>query len=80
MLGITNESTSAGGTALVWGDNGTPDHLWQFVSAGNGQYKISNYHSGLVLGVTNESTSSGAQVLQWNDNGTPDHLWALSAR
>ncbi len=34
MLGITNESTSDGGTALIWGDNGTPDHLWQLVPGG----------------------------------------------
>ena len=46
---------------------------------GNGEYKIENYNSGLVLGVPNESTSSGAQVLQWTDNGTPDHLWTLVA-
>ena len=68
-----------GADALIWGDNGSPDHLWQVTAAGGGQYKIQNYNSGLVLGVLNESTSSGAQVLQWDDNGTPDHLWTLTA-
>lgn len=79
VLGISNESTSAGADALIWGDNGTPDHLWQFISQGNGQYKIENSNSSMMLGVTGESTTSGAQVLQWNDNGTPDHLWTLTA-
>ena len=79
MLGISSESKSAGADALIWGDNGTPDHLWQVIAQGNGQYKIENDNSGLVLGVLNESTSSGAQVLQWADNGTPDHLWTLTA-
>ena len=79
VLGISNESKSDGADALIWGDNGTPDHLWQVISQGNGQYKIENGNSGLVLGVLNESTSSGAQVLQWDDNGTPDHLWTLTA-
>ena len=37
--------------ALIWGNNGTSDHLWQLVSAGSGEYKIVNYNSGLVLGV-----------------------------
>jgi len=78
VLGISNESKSDGADALIWGDNGTPDHLWQITSQGNGQYKIENYNSGLMLGVLNESTSSGAQVLQWDDNGTPDHLWTLT--
>jgi hypothetical protein len=79
VLGISNESTSAGADALIWGDNGTPDHLWQFISQGNGQYKIENNNSSLMLGVNGESTTSGAQVLQWNDNGTPDHLWTLTS-
>ena len=79
VLGITNEGVTAGGDALIWGNNGTSDHLWQLISQGSGQYKIENYNSGLVLGVQNESTSSGAQILQWTDNGTPDHLWTLTA-
>jgi hypothetical protein len=69
----------AGADALIWGNNGTSDHLWQLVSAGSGEYKIENYNSGLLLGVTSESKASGAQVLQWTDNGTADHLWTLTA-
>ena len=79
LLGISNEGISDGADALIWGDNGSSDHLWQVIAAGSGQYKIENYNSGLVLGVQNESKSSGAQVLQWDDNGTPDHLWTLTA-
>lgn len=73
-------STADGGTALIWGDNGTADHLWQVVPARDGFYKIANYNSGRLLGVDQMSTSSGAQVLQWADNGTADHLWKLTAR
>ncbi|KPI18770.1 Ricin B lectin [Actinobacteria bacterium OK074] len=80
LLGIQNASTADGGTALIWGDNGTADHLWQLIPSGDGYFKIANYNSGLLLGVTNMSTSSGAQVLQWDDNGTGDHLWRLAGR
>jgi hypothetical protein len=80
LLGITNMSTSNGGTALIWGDNGSADHLWQFVADSGGHYKIINHNSGRLLGVVNMSTASGAQVLQWDDNGTADHLWTLTAR
>jgi Ricin-type beta-trefoil lectin domain-like len=73
------EGVTAGADALLWGDNGTSDHLWQLISTGNGQYKIENYNSGLLLGVLNASKSSGAQTLQWTDNGTADHLWTLTA-
>ena len=79
LLGINGESTADGGTALIWSDNGTADHLWQLIPVG-GKYELVNDNSGLVLGVTNESTTSGAQVLQWADNGTPDHLWTLTAQ
>ena len=71
MLGISAEGVTAGADALIWGDNGTSDHLWQVIAQGSGQYKIENYNSGLVLGVQNQSTATGAQVLQWTDNGTP---------
>ncbi len=80
VLGIQSASTSAGADALIWGDNGTADHLWQVVPNGGGSYKIANANSGLLLGVTNASTSSGALVLQWGDNGTADHLWKLTQR
>ncbi|MFI0724442.1 RICIN domain-containing protein [Streptomyces sp. NPDC021224] len=80
VLGISNMSTSNGGTALVWGDSGTADHLWRLTPDANGYYKIANSNSGLLLGVQNMSSSSGAQVLQWEDNGTADHLWRLSPR
>jgi hypothetical protein len=79
VLGISNEGITPGADALIWSDNGTPDHLWQIIAQGNGEYKIENYNSGLLLGVQNESTASGAQVLQWSDNGTPDHQWTLAA-
>lgn len=80
MLGINTMSTADGGTALIWSDNGTADHLWQLIPARDGYYKIANYNSGLLLGVQDMNTSSGAQVLQWTDNGTADHLWKLTAR
>jgi Ricin-type beta-trefoil lectin domain-like len=80
LLGIQNASTSAGANALIWGDNGTNDHLWSLVANGDGTYKIVNANSGLLLGITNASTSSGAIALQWSDNGTADHLWRLTQR
>jgi arabinan endo-1,5-alpha-L-arabinosidase len=75
VLGISSSQITAGSVALQWNDNGTADHLWHFISAGNGYYKILNMHSGEILGVKDASTSAGAGVLQWADNGTDDHLW-----
>lgn len=80
LLGITDAGTGAGGTAPIWGDNGTAGHLWQLGPSGDGCYEIANYNGGPLLGVTATSTSAGARVLQWDDNGTADHLWTLTAR
>lgn len=78
LLGIQNASTNQGASALIWGDNGTSDHLWQLEPAGNGAFMIANANSGLILGVTNAATAAGTQALQWGDTGTPDHLWRLT--
>jgi hypothetical protein len=77
LLGISGASTTAGATALQWGDTLTPDHLWQVVDAGGGYSKLINKNSGLLLGIQSMSTSSGAAALQWTDNGSADHLWKL---
>jgi hypothetical protein len=76
LLGIQNMSTSDGGLALQWGDNGTADHKWTLVPDGDA-VKIRNVNSGKLLGVENMSTSDNARILQWSDNGTADHRWTL---
>ncbi|WP_369174547.1 RICIN domain-containing protein [Streptomyces sp. R28] len=80
LLGIQDMGTADGGKALIWGDNGTADHLWQAIPGRDCYYKLANCNSGRLLGVDQMSTSSGAQVLQWSDNGTADRLWKLTAR
>lgn len=74
-LGVSDESTASGTTALQWPDNGTRDHLWDLVGDGNGAYKIVNENSGLDLGVAGASTSAGAAVRQLTDDGDTGELW-----
>jgi len=78
VLGVQNMSTSDGGIALLWQDNGTADHNWQLVTDGS-DVRLRNVNSGKVLGVENMSTADNARVLQWSDNGTADHRWTLIA-
>ena len=70
-------STSDGADITKFSDNGTADHNWRLVSAGNGYYKIINQNSNELIAVSGMSQSDGAYVTQWNDNGTPDHNWML---
>ncbi len=76
VLGIQNMSTSDGGLAVQWSDNGTADHNWVQITDGP-DVRLRNVHSGKVLGVENMSTADNARVLQWSDNGTADHKWTL---
>lgn len=76
LLGIQNMSTSNGGRALQWTDNGTADHTWEMITDGSA-VRFLNANSGKVLGVLNMDTADGATVLQWSDNGTADHKWTL---
>ncbi|WP_436531544.1 beta-L-arabinofuranosidase domain-containing protein [Actinoplanes sp. HUAS TT8] len=74
VLGVQDMSVADGGSAVVWGDTGTADHLWVQI-ADNGAVRFRNVNSGKVLGVENMATTDNARVLQWADNGTADHRW-----
>jgi hypothetical protein len=80
LMGVADESRANSAYVQQYDDNGTPDHLWQFIPASGGWYKIKNYHSGLLLSVENESTANSAQLQQYQDNGTPDQLWRVDSQ
>ena len=75
LMAVNNMSQSDGAQITQWGDNGSADHLWTLVDAGNGYYKIVNYNSGKVATPSGWSTANDASIVQWTDNGTADHLW-----
>ncbi|GHE25702.1 hypothetical protein GCM10018781_77460 [Kitasatospora indigofera] len=52
---------------------GGAGHEWWFVP--NGERRIQNLNSGLLLGVAGMSMAAGGLVVQWGDNGTADHRW-----
>ena len=75
VLGVDQMSTADSARVVQFSDNGTADHLWQFVPNGDGWYRVRNSNSGKVLGVDQMSTADSAQVVQFADSGTADHLW-----
>ena len=77
LMGVANESTANSANIQQYEDNGTPDHLWQFVLAAGGWWQLKNVNSGLLLGVQDESTADSAQLQQYQDSGSPDHLWRV---
>jgi hypothetical protein len=77
VLGVAGMSTSDSAQVVQFTDNGTTDHLWQFVPVGNDWYKVQNQNSGLVLAVDAMSQANSAAVRQYHDNGSADHYWQL---
>jgi Beta-L-arabinofuranosidase, GH127/Ricin-type beta-trefoil lectin domain-like len=77
LMGVDVMSTANSAHVVQFDDNGTADHLWQFIPNGDGWYRIRNLNSQKVLGVDLMSKADSAQVVQFDDNGTADHLWQL---
>jgi hypothetical protein len=77
VMGVSNMSWDNSAQVVQFDDNGTGDHLWQFIDNGDGNVRIRNANSGLVLGVAGMSTADSADVVQFQDTGTADHVWTL---
>ncbi|RFU79738.1 coagulation factor 5 8 type domain-containing [Trichoderma arundinaceum] len=79
LMGVENASKANSANIQQYDDNGTRDHLWEFVKAPGGWYKIRNLNSGLLLAVEGASKSNSARLQQYQDNGTDDHLWRVQS-
>jgi hypothetical protein len=79
LMGVEVASTALSANIQQYDDNGTRDHLWEFVRAAGGWYKIKNVNSGLLLGVEGASKADSARLQQYLDNGTDDHLWRVQS-
>ncbi|KAK3294504.1 carbohydrate-binding module family 13 protein [Chaetomium fimeti] len=79
LMGVEKESKSPGANIQQYDDNGTRDHLWQFVKTAGGWYKIKNVNSGLLLAVEGASKANSARLQQYEDSGTDDHLWRVQS-
>lgn len=80
LMGVAGMSTANSANIQQYDDNGTRDHLWQFVPAPGGWYKLKNLNSGLLLAVQQASTANSAQLQQYADSGTDDHLWRVDSQ
>ena len=80
LMGVSDESLSNSANIQQYDDNGSRDHLWEFVNTPGGWFKIMNLNSGLLLGVEDESIADSAQLQQYQDNGSQDHLWRVEER
>ncbi|MBT0770227.1 endo-1,4-beta-xylanase [Kineosporia sp. J2-2] len=66
-LDVYNLATSDGSRITQWTRNDGAQQQWQFVSSGDGYYRLRSRHSGKVLDVYNWSTANGGSIVQWTD-------------
>ncbi len=76
VLDMSGFSTSNGGPAIQWPDNGGANQQWQEVPV-NGGYKLVNRNSGLLLDDPGYSTTQGTQLDQWSDTNGSNQWWNL---
>jgi len=77
QLAVANDSLADSAVVVLTAPRKAASSLWTLICATNGECRIRNQHSGLLLGIDHESPADGAQVVQFSDNGTRDHLWTL---
>jgi beta-xylosidase len=76
-LDVYNKATNDGARITQWTRNGGANQQWQFVSSGDGYYRLRSALSGKVLDVQNSSTADGGPVVQWADGNGANQQWRL---
>ncbi|MGW2523798.1 RICIN domain-containing protein [Streptomyces sp. NPDC001617] len=75
VLGVP--SASSGAQVVQAGDNGTPDHNWQFQLQTNGYYRIYNTFSQKYLAIPSGSLTPGTGAIQWTATGGAEQDWSV---
>jgi endo-1,4-beta-xylanase len=72
---ISGASTAAGATLVQWTANGGANQRFDFLSSGDGYYRVRARHSGLVLQVA--GTAAGADITQRPDANSAAQQWRV---
>ena len=67
VLDVTGTSTADGTNIQQWSRNDGAWQQWQFVSSGDGYYKLKAKHSGKVVDLWGWSTAEGGEFRQYSD-------------
>jgi endo-1,4-beta-xylanase len=76
-LDVYNLATSDGARITQWTRGDGAWQQWQFVSSGNGLYRIKSKHSGKVLDVSGRSTADGGAIVQWSDANASNQQFSI---
>jgi beta-xylosidase len=76
-LDVYNLATNDGARIAQWSRNDGNQQQWQFVSSGDGYYRLKSRLSGKVLDVSARSTADGAGIIQWTDNNSTNQQFSI---
>ena len=69
VLEVADFNTENGASIRLWSYEGQPWQQWQFVEAGDGEYRIRNRFTGKVMDLAMSGVCNGTWVHQWTRRG-----------
>jgi len=76
-MDVYNLAMNDGARIAQWSRNDGSQQQWQFVSSGDGYYRLKSRLSGKVLDVSNRSTADGAALIQWSDANSTNQQFSI---
>ncbi|MBO9556633.1 non-reducing end alpha-L-arabinofuranosidase family hydrolase [Cellulomonas sp.] len=76
-MDVYNLATNDGARIAQWSRNDGAQQQWQFVSSGDGYYRLKSRLSGKVLDVSNKSTADGAAIIQYTDYNSTNQQFSI---
>ena len=77
VLEVKNFNTENGASVRLWSYEGQPWQQWQFVEAGEGEYRIKNRFTGKVMDLAMSGVCNGTWVHQWSQTAGAGQRWQL---
>ena len=77
VLEVADFNTENGAFVRLWSYEGQPWQQWQFVEAGDGEYRIRNRFTGKVMDLAMSGVCNGTWVHQWTQTAGAGQRWQI---
>lgn len=77
VLEVADFNTENGASVRLWSYEGQPWQQWQFVEAGDGEYRIRNRFTGKVMDLAMSGVCNGTWVHQWTQTAGAGQRWQI---
>ena len=77
VLEVADFNTENGASVRLWSYEGQPWQQWQFVEAGEDEYRIKNRFTGKVMDLAMSGVNNGTWVHQWSQTSGAGQRWQV---